>query len=108
MDRRTSALDQWLDSQVTDPAIKHAILLLLQGVREQALPSTRVVPGRLRSAFAPNNALDIKGSWKEGCLVSGWASLQEAYLQSRGSQRSPTLWVARLSQQMILMFQLLL
>ncbi|CAJ1932975.1 unnamed protein product, partial [Cylindrotheca closterium] len=29
-DRRTATLDQWLDAQVTDPAIKHAILHLLQ------------------------------------------------------------------------------
>ncbi|CAJ1957324.1 unnamed protein product [Cylindrotheca closterium] len=42
-DRRTVILDQWLGVQVTDPAIKHAILHLLQGVRDPSLPSSRVV-----------------------------------------------------------------
>jgi hypothetical protein len=101
-DRRTSALDQWLDSQVTDPAIKHAILLLLQGVRDPSLPSTRVVPGRLRSAFRSQQCIGYQGLL-EGRLSCKWASLQEEYLQSRGSQRSPTLWVSRLSQQLILL-----
>ncbi|CAJ1968969.1 unnamed protein product, partial [Cylindrotheca closterium] len=44
-------LDQWLDTQVTDPAIKHAILYLLQGARDPSLPRSRLVPVRLRRAF---------------------------------------------------------
>ena len=101
-DRWTASLDQWLDTQVTDPAIKHAILLLLQGVRDPSLPSTRVVPGRLRSAFRSQQCIGYQGLL-EGRLSCKWASLQEEYLQSRGSQRSPTLWVSRLSQQLILL-----
>ncbi|CAJ1967895.1 unnamed protein product, partial [Cylindrotheca closterium] len=46
-ERWTASLDQWLDTQVTDPAIKHAILYLLQGVCDPPLPRSRMVPVRL-------------------------------------------------------------
>ncbi|CAJ1953784.1 unnamed protein product [Cylindrotheca closterium] len=101
-DRRTATLDQWLDAQVTDPAIKHAILHLLQGVRDSSLPSSRVVPVCLCSAFLSQKCIGYQGLL-EGRLSVQWAALQEQYLQSRGSQRSPTLWVSRLSHQLILL-----
>ncbi|CAJ1929534.1 unnamed protein product [Cylindrotheca closterium] len=105
-DRQTVALDLWLDTQVTDPAIKHALLSLLKGVRDPSLPSIRMVPGRLSSAFRSQQCIGYQGLL-EGRLSRQWAPLQEEYLQSRGSQRSPTLWASRLSHQLILLgFQL--
>ncbi|CAJ1951475.1 unnamed protein product, partial [Cylindrotheca closterium] len=101
-DRRTVTLDQWLDAQVTDPAIKHAILHLLQGVRDPSLPSSWVVPARLCSAFLSQQCIDYQGLL-EGRLSVQWAALQEQYLESQGSQRSPTLWVSRLLHQLILL-----
>ncbi|CAJ1963136.1 unnamed protein product [Cylindrotheca closterium] len=101
-ERRTATLDQWLDTQVTDPAIKHAILYLLQGVRDPSLPRSRLVPVRLRRAFLSQQRIGYQGLL-EGRLSVQWAALQEQYLQSRGSQRSPTLWVSRLSHQLILL-----
>ncbi|CAJ1945361.1 unnamed protein product [Cylindrotheca closterium] len=101
-DRRTATLDQWLDAQVADPAIKHAILHLLQGVRDPSLPSSRVVPLHLCSAFLSQQCIGYQGLL-EGRLSVQWAALQEQYLQSRGSQRSPTLWVFRLLHQLILL-----
>ncbi|CAJ1938568.1 unnamed protein product [Cylindrotheca closterium] len=105
-DRQTVALDLWLDTQVTDPAIKHALLSLLKGVCDPSLPSIRMVPGGLSSAFRSQQRIGYQGLL-EGRLSRQWAPLQEEYLQSRGSQRSPTLWASRLSHQLILLgFQL--
>ncbi|CAJ1927586.1 unnamed protein product [Cylindrotheca closterium] len=105
-DRQTVALDLWLDTQVTDPAIKHALLSLLKGVCNPSLPSIRMVPGCLSSAFRSQQRIGYQGLL-EGRLSRQWAPLQEEYLQSRGSQRSPTLWASRLSHQLILLgFQL--
>ncbi|CAJ1931347.1 unnamed protein product [Cylindrotheca closterium] len=101
-ERRTATLDQWLDNQVTDPAIKHAILYLFQGVCDPSLPRSRLVPVRLRRAFLSQQRIGYQGLL-EGRLSVQWAALQEQYLQSRGSQRSPTLWVSRLSHQLILL-----
>ncbi|CAJ1956981.1 unnamed protein product [Cylindrotheca closterium] len=101
-DRRIVALDSWLETQVTDPAIKHALLSPLKGVRDPSLPSIQVVPGRLRSAFQSQQCIGYQGLL-EGKLSRQWAPLQEEYLQSRGSQRSPTLWASRLSHQLILL-----
>ncbi|CAJ1967917.1 unnamed protein product [Cylindrotheca closterium] len=101
-DRRTASLDQWLDTQVTDPAIKHAILYLLQGVRDPSLPRSRLVPVRLRHAFLSQQRIGYQGLL-EGRLSVQWTPLQEQYLQSRGSHRSPNLWVSRLSHQLILL-----
>ncbi|CAJ1966071.1 unnamed protein product [Cylindrotheca closterium] len=111
-ERRTATLDQWLDTQVTDPAIKHAILHLLQGVCDPSLPCSRLVPVRLRRAFLSQQRIGRAflsqqrigyQGLLEGRLSVQWAALQEQYLQSRGSQRSPTLWVSRLSHQLILL-----
>ncbi|CAJ1966203.1 unnamed protein product [Cylindrotheca closterium] len=101
-DRRTATLDQWLDAQVTDPAIKHAILHLFQGVCDLLLPCSRLVPVRLRRAFLSQQHIGYQGLL-EGRLSVQLAALQEQYLQSRWSQRSPTLWVSRLSHQLILL-----
>ncbi|CAJ1937063.1 unnamed protein product [Cylindrotheca closterium] len=101
-DRLTLALAQWLDTQVTDPAIKHSILLLLQGVRDPSLPSLRVVPDRLHRAFRSQQRIGYQGL-VEGRLSRLWAPVQEEYLQSKGSQRSPSLWVSRLSHQLLLL-----
>ncbi|CAJ1946859.1 unnamed protein product [Cylindrotheca closterium] len=91
-ERRTATLDQWLDTQVTDPAIKHAILYLLQGVCDPSLPCSRLVPVRLRRAVLSQQRIGYQGLL-EGRLSVQWTALQEQYLQSRGSQRSPPLWV---------------
>ncbi|CAJ1970317.1 unnamed protein product [Cylindrotheca closterium] len=73
---------------------------------DPSLPSIRVVPGRLRSAFRSQQCIGYQGLL-EGRLSRQWAPLQEEYLQSRRSQRSPTLWASRLSHQLILLgFQL--
>ncbi|CAJ1943729.1 unnamed protein product [Cylindrotheca closterium] len=103
-ERQTATLDQWLDTQVTDPATKHAVLHLLQGVSDPSLPCSRLVPVRLRPAFLSQQRIGYQ------CLLEGrlsvqwpWAALQEQDLQSRGSQRSPALWISRLSHQLILL-----
>ncbi|CAJ1936784.1 unnamed protein product [Cylindrotheca closterium] len=82
-----NTLDQWLDTQVTDLAIKHAILLLIQGVRDPSLPSLRDVPGRLCRAFCSQQCIGYQGLL-EGLLSCQWAPLQEEYLQLRGRQLS--------------------
>ncbi|CAJ1960198.1 unnamed protein product [Cylindrotheca closterium] len=101
-ERRTAMLDQWLDTQVTDPAIKHAILHLLQGVCDPSLPCSRLVLVCLHRAFLSQQCIGYQGLL-EGRLSVQWAALQEQYLQSQGSQRSPTLWVSCLSHQLILL-----
>ncbi|CAJ1970260.1 unnamed protein product, partial [Cylindrotheca closterium] len=80
-DRRTVTLDHWLDAQVTDPAIKHAILHLLQGVQDPFQPSSQVVPACLHSAFLSQQRISYQGLL-EGRLSVQWAALQEQYLQS--------------------------
>ncbi|CAJ1938194.1 unnamed protein product [Cylindrotheca closterium] len=101
-DCRTASLGQWLDTQVTDPAIKHTLLYLLQGVRDPSLPRSQLVPVRLCQAFLSQQRIGYQGLL-EGRLSVQWTPLQEQYLQSRGSQRSPTLWVSRLLHQLILL-----
>ncbi|CAJ1941656.1 unnamed protein product [Cylindrotheca closterium] len=83
----TNALDQWLDTQMTNLAIKHAILLLIQGVRDPSLSSLQGVPGRLCRAFRSQQCIGYQGLL-EGLLSRQWASLQEEYLQLRGRQLS--------------------
>ncbi|CAJ1935624.1 unnamed protein product [Cylindrotheca closterium] len=82
-------------------AIKHAILLLIQGVRDPSLPSLRGVPGCLCRAFCSQQCIGYQGLL-EGRLSCQWAPCRKNTYSCMGGS-SPTLWVSHLSHQLILM-----
>ncbi|CAJ1952635.1 unnamed protein product [Cylindrotheca closterium] len=85
-DRRVTALSLWMDIHLTSPAIKHAILLLLQGVRDSSRPTSRLISRTIRPAFLAQEAIGCQGLL-EGRLASLWLSLQQNYfdkIHSRG------------------------
>ncbi|CAJ1934649.1 unnamed protein product, partial [Cylindrotheca closterium] len=98
-DRRVTALSLWMDIHLTSPAIKHAILLLLQGVRDSSRPSC-VISRTIRPAFLAQETIGCQGLL-EGRLASLWLSLQQNYFDEIHSRRSVSLWASRLSQQLI-------
>ena len=60
-DRRTAAFSAWMDLHLTGPSIKHAILQLLQGVREPNSPSLQTVPSLVRPAFLAQQVIGSQG-----------------------------------------------
>ena len=99
-DRRTAAFSAWMDLHLTGPSIKHAILQLLQGVREPNSPSIQTVPSLVRPAFLAQLAIGSQGLL-EGRITSHWLSLQQQYFDENRSRRSVSLWASRLPQQLI-------
>ncbi|CAJ1945764.1 unnamed protein product, partial [Cylindrotheca closterium] len=98
-DWRVTVLSLWMDIHLTSPAIKHAILLLLQGVHDSSCPPC-LISRTIRPAFLAQEAIGCQGLL-EGRLASLWLSLQQNYFDETHSCRSVSLWASRLSQQLI-------
>ncbi|CAJ1948760.1 unnamed protein product [Cylindrotheca closterium] len=99
-DQRVTAPSLWMDMHLTSPAIKHAILLLLQGVRDPSRHTSCLISWTIRPAFLAQEAIGCQGLL-EGRLASLWLSLQQNYFDKIHSRRSVSLWASRLSQQLI-------